>query len=203
MLWVWVDSNDQSQRERIYSPCGYQLPVTHPNMKKRNIAERSDSNGNLPPRGSDQLNYVHDKITFLCYCWCIISLKHVIISICENDAISFVDSRGLEPRSLDFQSSAYTISAKNPWCWVSWRNRTVSFAVTVRYANQLHQRHHLKIVLSTHHEERLRSACRIPHGTRTRISTLKGWRTDLLFERDICVPRARVELARTFLSIRF
>lgn len=63
-LWVWVDSNDQSQRERIYSPCGYQLPVTHPNMKKRNIAERSDSNGNLPPRGSDQLNYVHDKITF-------------------------------------------------------------------------------------------------------------------------------------------
>lgn len=27
---------------------------------------------------SDQLNYVHDKITFLCYCWCIISLKHVI-----------------------------------------------------------------------------------------------------------------------------
>lgn len=63
-MWVWVDSNDQSQRERIYSPCGYQLPVTHPNMKKRNIAERSDSNGNLPPRGSDQLNYVHDKITF-------------------------------------------------------------------------------------------------------------------------------------------
>lgn len=27
--------------------------------------------------------------------------------------------------------------------WVTWRNRTVSFAVTVRYANQLHQRHHV------------------------------------------------------------
>lgn len=46
--------------------------------RKETFAERSDSNGNLPPRGSDQLNYVHDKITFLCYCWCIISLKHVI-----------------------------------------------------------------------------------------------------------------------------
>lgn len=30
ILWGWVDSNHQSQRERIYSPCGYQLPVTTP-----------------------------------------------------------------------------------------------------------------------------------------------------------------------------
>lgn len=197
MLWVWVDSNDQSQRERIYSPCGYQLPVTHPNMKKRNICWTSRLERKPPSNYvwcSDQLNYVHNKITFLCYCWCVISLKHVIISICENDATLCVDSRGLEPRSSDFQSDAYTISAKNPWCWVSWRNRTVSFAVTVRYANQLHQRHHVKKIIKL---------CRIPHGTRTRISTLKGWRTNLLFERDICVPRTRVELVRTFLSIRF
>lgn len=30
IVWGLVDSNHQSQRERIYSPCGYQLPVTTP-----------------------------------------------------------------------------------------------------------------------------------------------------------------------------
>ena len=159
--------------------------------RKEIFAERPDSNGNLPHGVLTNWTTFMIRSHSCAIADALFHLSTSFISSCENDAILYVDSRGLEPRSSDFQSDAYTISAKSPWCWVSWRNRTVSFAVTVRYANQLHQRHHVIFFIVSH------------TGLEPVFPPWKGGELTCYSSATFCVPRTRVELVRTFLSIRF